>query len=149
MKATELAKLPLDKAAPLSLDVLMVYEDLGTGLRARQVLDGTVERLAADADVHVKLWRFDLLGEPSLCHQAVRDAAQADLVFVSAHGHSELPATVSLCLQRWLAHIDGKPCALVVSFDADAGDTPAVFRPRTLSRNRRLTPHQLPTLPSL
>ncbi len=76
---------------PLRLDVLAVYEDFATGLRARQTLDQTVQRLEADADVQVNLWRFDLLREPALRQQAAEEAAEADIVFVSMHGQSELP----------------------------------------------------------
>src|SRR5689334_25075739 len=78
----------------LKLNVLMVYEDLGTGVRARQTLDETLHRLAVDTDVHVKMWKFDLLREPSLHQQAVDEATEARVVFVSAHGREELPATV-------------------------------------------------------
>jgi hypothetical protein len=108
----------------LKLDVLLVYEDAGTGLRAKQALDQTMLRLAVDTDVHVNAWRFELLREPALHQQAVNEAAEAEIVFFSAHGSEELPATVSLWFQHWLARRGGEPCALVVSLDTRERETP-------------------------
>jgi hypothetical protein len=51
---------------PLKLDVMVVYEDFGTGLRARRALHQTAQQLAVEADLHVNLWNFGLLGEPLL-----------------------------------------------------------------------------------
>jgi hypothetical protein len=113
---------------PLRLRVLVIYEDLETGLRARQTLDHTVRQLAAEADAHVNLWRFDLLSEPRLRQRAAEEAAEADIVFCSAHGQRELPAIVNLWLQEWFGNKSGKPCALAVSLDAHAKDTPPATR---------------------
>ena len=118
-----MAKLPMADRA-LSLNALVLYEDFGTGLRAKQTLDGTVQRLVFDADVHVKLWRFDLLREPALYDQAASEVTEADIVFVSAHGQGELPVSVNGWLQHWLARKVGEPCALAMSLDAGAGETP-------------------------
>jgi hypothetical protein len=118
-----MAEIPLGNGA-LSLEVLVLYEDFGTGLRAKHTFDGTMQRLAFDADVHVKLWRFDLLGEPALYDQAASEASEADIVFVSAHGQGELPVSVTWWLQQWLVRKGGEPCALAVSLDAGAGETP-------------------------
>ena len=102
----------------------MVYEDVATGLRAKEALDQTMLRLTVDTDVHVNAWRFDLLCEPALHQQAVNEAAAAEIVFVSAHGREELPAAVRLWFHDWLARRGGEPCALAVSLDAEARETP-------------------------
>ncbi len=111
-------------AGPLKLDVLVAYEDFGAGLRVRQALDQTVQGLAVEADLHVNLWKFDLLREPAVYQQALNEAGGADIVFVSAHGRDPLPLSVRSWLQQWLEHKRCEPCALVVSLDADAGNTP-------------------------
>ena len=49
-----MAELLMDNGA-LSLNMLVLYEDFGTGLRAKQTFDRTVQGLAFDADVHIKL----------------------------------------------------------------------------------------------
>ena len=103
----------------------MVYEDLETGVRARQALDEALHRLAADADVHVRMWRFDLLGEPVSQQQAVNEASEGRIVFVSAHGSEEPPAGVRSWFEQWLSSKSDEPCALVVSTDTAAANTPA------------------------
>ena len=113
---------------PLKLDVLVVYEDLGTGLRARRALDQAAQRLEVEADFHVHLWKFELLRDPALFGQALTEAAKADIVFISAHGHAELPPSVSLWLRQSLTRKAGEPCALVVSLDTDARETPNANR---------------------
>jgi hypothetical protein len=109
---------------PQGLNVLMVYEDLETGVRARQALDEALHRLAADADVRVRMWRFDLLGEPASQQQAVNEASEGRIVFVSAHGSEELPAGVGSWFEQWLSSRSDKPCALVISIDVAAANTP-------------------------
>jgi hypothetical protein len=104
------------------LNVLLVYEDLGTGLRARWAFEQTARQLEGEAGFNVNLWKFDLLREPVLFQRAVNDAAKADIVFLSAHGHGVLPVAVDLWLKRWLERRGGEPCALVVLLDDVAGD---------------------------
>ncbi len=110
---------------PPQLNVLVVYEDLGTGLRARHTFDQAVGQLGLQADFHVNLWRFDLLREPALLERAADQAAQADIVFLSAHGPGGLPAAVTSWLKYWLARKGSGPRALAVSLDIGARDTAA------------------------
>ena len=112
----------------LQLDVLVVHEDFVTGLRARQALDQTAQLLAAEADLHFNLWNFGLLRESALYEHASNEAAKADIVFVSAHGQNELPASLRLWVQQWFARQRDGLCALVVSLDAEAGDSPGVIQ---------------------
>lgn len=107
------------------VDVLLVYEDFSTGLRARQVFEQVARQLELEADFNVDLWKFDLLREPALLEWAANEAVKADLVFLSAHGQGELPGTVNMWLRRWLERRGGEPCALVVLIDTLAGDTGA------------------------
>ena len=109
---------------PPRLDAVVVYEDLQTGLRARQTLDRLAHRLEADADSRVKLWRFDLLNDPSLRGRAAAEAADADIVFVSAHGREKLPAAVDSWLEEWLFRKGSDRSALVLSLGSDGQRTP-------------------------
>jgi hypothetical protein len=62
------------------------------------------------------MWKFDVLALPKLREMAARDAAEADIIIVSAHGAIELPTEVKLWAEEWLAekhHI----IALVGLFD--------------------------------
>jgi hypothetical protein len=112
-------------AAMGRLNVLLIYEDLSTGLRARWAFEQTARQLEGEADFYVDLWKFDLLCEPALLQRAANDAAKADIVFLSAHGQGELPGTVNVWLKQWLERRGGEPCALAVLLDEGAGDNAA------------------------
>ena len=104
------------------LDVLLVYEDLSTGLRARYAFEQVRRQLNPEADLNLHLWRFDLLRQPPLLERAAREAAKADVVFLSAHGQGELPGIVNSWLAQWAERRHGGPCALVVLLDTRGGD---------------------------
>jgi hypothetical protein len=115
---------PAREARP-GLDVLLMYEDLSTGLRARRLLDEVVTSLNLEVDFQANLWRFDLLGEPALLELAADEAAKADIVFVSAHGQHDLPAAIHLWFKQWLARKGREPCALAVVLDPSTKEAPA------------------------
>jgi uncharacterized protein YozE (UPF0346 family) len=108
------------------LDVLLAYEDFSTGLRARQSFEKVARQLELNAAFKVNLWRFDLLREPGFLERATTEAANADIVFLSAHGRGELPGMAKLWLEHWFERRGAEPCALVVLLDMLAGDTAAV-----------------------
>lgn len=106
----------------LSLDVLVVYDDLETGLKASQTLDRTMQRLETSVDMQVNFWRFDLFREPAFLQQVA--SQKADIVFFSTHGRAKLPATVDSWFREWFGRQRGEPRALAVWLDDKAKDTP-------------------------
>lgn len=107
---------------PLKLSVLVVYEDLATGLRAKRALDQFVEQLEKDGELEVDFWRCDLLREPALREQASSKAARSNILFVSAHRPVELPMLRSW-LQESLACQREEPRALALALDPSPQDT--------------------------
>ena len=101
------------------LDVFILYEDWGTGLRAKHSLDLLPEQIFANTQRRTKLWRLELLAEPLLSEQAVREAAAADVIILSFHGRSELPAQVRTWLNRWLACKEPRPYALALLLNSE------------------------------
>src|SRR5215472_3208286 len=99
---------------PRWLNAVVVYEDFATGLRARRTLEGLTQPLKADLGVRLNLWRFDLLREPPLRERVAQEAAEADVVFLSAHGRAELPVAVQQWLEDWFCRKGPEPCALAV-----------------------------------
>ena len=110
----------------LSLNVLMVYEDLETGLRARQSLERTLHRLDASVDIQIDLWRFDLFDRPAFLKHATEQ--NADIVVFSTHGQAQLPVTVDLWLREWFMRQGDEPRALAVLLDNQAMDLPGTSR---------------------
>jgi hypothetical protein len=101
-----------------ALNVMLLYEDAETGLRAKLSLAVVQERGLLETGFRTKLWRRDLLRTSGLCEQAAIEAAAADVIILSLHGHEGLPDEVTDWLSRWLAHKTDRPCALGVLLDA-------------------------------
>ena len=100
------------------LNVLILYEDFGTGLRAKRSLDLLPKRLAANATLSTKLWRIELLADPLFGEQAALEAAAADVIILSVHGRRGLPDPVRKWLNGWLVHKEPRPYALGVLLDS-------------------------------
>lgn len=100
------------------LNVVILYEDFGTGLRAKHSLDLLPKRLPPNAPLNTKLWRIELLADPLLGEQAALEAAVADVIIISLHGRRGLPDQVQQWLTRWLAHKEPRRYALGVLLDS-------------------------------
>lgn len=96
-----------------------MYEDLVTGFRARQCLDQELHFKGINADVHLTLWKLDLLNIPELYNQAVLAAAVAEVVIISLHGDRILEPATENWLTAWINQRDEKECALGILFDED------------------------------
>ena len=81
-----------------SVKVVIAYDNLDVAKRAEAVYDRLARRLRQTFEFQQRLWRFDVLEEDSLRAQAVRDAADADIVIVAMKDGSEVPEAV----RRWL-----------------------------------------------
>ncbi len=103
-----------------ALNVLLMYEDAETGLRATLSLAAVHRQASMEAGFRVKLWRCDMLRTPRLREQAARDAAAADVIIVSLHGLESLTAEFSVWLNQWLGRRRAQECALGVLLDESA-----------------------------
>ncbi len=110
--------------------MLLLYEDLGTALRAKHSLDLLPGQLGAAAGLDTRLWRLDLLGEPLLAEQAAIEAAEADVIVLSLHGRTALRAEVCHWLSRWLDRKEDRAYALAAFLDPEpsqpGSDNPVV-----------------------
>ncbi len=108
-------------AAPVKpvLKVLLLYEDLGTALRAKHSVDLLPGQLGAETRLDTRLWRLDLLGEPLLAEQAAIEAAAADVIILSLHGRNELRAEARDWLSSWLNRKEDRPYALAALLDPE------------------------------
>ena len=115
---------PERSAAPgkRGVDVLLLYEDLGTALRAKQSLDRLPDQLGLEAGWGTRVWRLDLLGEPLLAEQAAIEAAAADVIILSLHGRTALRAEARDWLSRWLDHKEDRPYALAALLDPEPAE---------------------------
>jgi len=100
-----------------TLNVVIAYEDLETGKRAKKIYDFLVENLGHDCQFTNQMWKFEVLGIPKLGEMAAQDAMMADIVIISCHG-AELPSDFKDWVELWAAE-PNHPIALVALFDYD------------------------------
>lgn len=110
----------------LNLDVLVLYDDLQTGLRASQSLHRALHELEPPVDIRVNFLRADLFSDPALLPQLT--ARSADIVFVSTHAQARLPANLDSWLRDWFDRQTGKPRALAVLVDERSANSPGAAR---------------------
>jgi len=112
---------PDDSDAPVKpvLNVLLLYEDFGTALRAKHSLDLLPVSFITEAGMRTNLWRLDLLSEPLFKERAAIEAAAADLIVLSVHGRCKLRIEAREWLNRWLDHKEARPYALAVLLDPE------------------------------
>jgi len=103
----------------LTLDAVMLYEDLGAGLRGKGLLDCAARLFPGTPHFNLAIWRFDVLRAAIVRELALHTAAVADIVMLSANGHRALPKVVKLWLRQWLGQKSDEPCALMVSLNED------------------------------
>lgn len=102
------ANAPCHPLAPL-----IIYDDLLASHRARQLIASITHSSEEAAEVRPAFWCFDLLEHPSGRCQALADAADANLLIVSASGQSAFPPPVTGWLKACLAEKQGTGTAVV------------------------------------
>jgi hypothetical protein len=111
------------RSPPAPFNVVIIYEDFGTGKRAKKGLDHVTEELGDDLEFRYTMWRFDVLQDPKLNVLAIPALAEADLLIISLRGEGQLPAKIRVLISEWLGNKSNSDCALVVVFEGTATDT--------------------------
>jgi hypothetical protein len=114
-----------DSGQDLQLHVLLLYEDLETGLRARLLFDQTMSQLGFKLDYDLVPWRAEILRHPHFFNEATRELEKTDILLISTHGNEAWPLSIWQYFLLWLSDRGRNPSALVVSFDSRAMCIPA------------------------
>jgi hypothetical protein len=118
MQTARLPSIPAHEAdAPADFNVVIAYEDFETGKHAKKTYDFLVEHLGDECRFNNQMWKFDVLGVSKLREMAAKDAAEADIIIVSAHGNSDLPSEVKAWMELWITE-PSRAIALVGLFGA-------------------------------
>lgn len=98
---------------PTLFNVVVMYEDVQTGRRAKKGLDYVAEELGNDLEFRRSMWRLDALQEPTLNAMAMPALAEADLLIISLRGDSQLPSKIRALIDKRLAQTTNHDCAVV------------------------------------
>jgi hypothetical protein len=111
------------QSTPTPFNVLIMYEDFGTGKRAKEGIDYVVEELGNEFDFRHSMWRLDILQDPKLNILADPALAEADLLIISLRGEAQIPAKIRVLIDTWLAERTNRDGALVALFEAKGSAT--------------------------
>jgi hypothetical protein len=84
------------------LDVLIVYDSVRSGKRAKELCDRLAQQLPPDRKLSFSLWSLSALQLPTLAQAAASAAECAALLIVAVNGEKALPRPVRNCLY-WCA----------------------------------------------
>ena len=117
MSKTIETKAENDALAEWKVNILLVYEDSETGLRAKRSLLGLQTLGLAASSMRTRLWRRELLGTELLRQQAAREAVGSDVIIISLHGDQPIPQEIAQWLDSWLERKEARPYAIGVLLD--------------------------------
>jgi hypothetical protein len=81
-------------------DVLIVYDNVRAGKRAKELCDRLGQRLVPDSALNFSAWSLSALGLPPVAQAAAREAESAALLIVAINGDKNLPQAVKNGLHR-------------------------------------------------
>jgi hypothetical protein len=83
-------------------EVLIVYDDVRAGKRAKELCDRLGQQLAPSRELNLSVWSLSALELPSVARVVAREAERASLLIVAIKGDKRLPQPVKNCL-HWCA----------------------------------------------
>ena len=101
------------------LEVSLAYQDLVSGLRARQFLYDVLNQCQMQVEFSLALWNLTSFHLPEIQEQAIANACKANLILLSIRGDCQLEADTENWLSRWVARRDEEECALAVLIGSD------------------------------
>jgi hypothetical protein len=97
-----------------SLDVLIVYDSVRSGKRAKELCDRLGQRLAPDCILNVGVWSLSALQLlPAMAQAAASEAEHFALLIVAINGDRTLPGPIKSFLHRCARAIHAADGALV------------------------------------
>ena len=95
-----------------SSDVLIVYDSVRSGKRAKELFD----RLGQHCELSLSVWSLSALRLPALARAAAHEAGRAILLIVAVDGDEMLPRHVKTCLHKCARAIHAADGALLAQF---------------------------------
>lgn len=103
-----------------AIRIVVAYEDVSGAKMAKCVLDHISEKVDAESRILLLFWKFTMLERINAREQAAREAAEADIIWISAGRNGELPLPVKAWVERSVGQRKRKPGALVLMRDSAA-----------------------------
>jgi hypothetical protein len=102
---------------PKRVVAVAAYEDAQTDARVNDFCQGLGRHLGEKCEIVKQMWLFSELRVPSLRTIAAGEAAQADMVIVSARHAQGFSEEVKDWIELWLGNKRKRPAVLLALFD--------------------------------
>ncbi len=93
--------------SPASLSVVVAYDDVYSGIEAKDIGDLLARQLAPACEIKISLWGLAALQFPELEQMAAEEAKEADLLIVAVNGGECLRPRVKICFSQ--CHTERRP----------------------------------------
>jgi hypothetical protein len=88
--------------------VVIAYEDAASRNSAVQLCGRVFQSFSGDLEFQADWWAFKYLDTPELGTQAVDEAADSDLLIISADSRGEFPQAIKYWFERWLSKLSSR-----------------------------------------
>jgi hypothetical protein len=107
----------------ISFNVLVAYEDVTSGLQAKELLERMTRTLPSEDSgwFRCAMWKFNSRMTPARIKVAARQAMIADLIIIATHEREKVPLAIEEWVGLWLPRKAGHPCALVALLEPQGG----------------------------
>ena len=112
------------------MKALIIYDDFAGAVRASAALHHATLIANVNADWDLRPWRTDVLRVPSAADEALKEAADADLIVFAGSRAYSLPAWLKEWLKRWVMRRQFEDVALAMIRGAGTLAVPAVAQLR-------------------
>ena len=117
MSATMISeKTVFEKAA----NAVIIYDDFGSATEANAMLERAFHRAGDMEEWNVKPWRLDLLNQPSIAAEALKDTEDAHLIVFALRPDRPYPAWLFDWLEKWAAQRRVGQAALAVFINSNS-----------------------------
>lgn len=99
-----------------SLNVLVAYDNLRSGIKAKNLCDRLTRYLDPPCELRISFWSFSALQLPHLARTAEEEAAQTHLLIVAINGDGDLRPRVKSWFSRCFRRIRSNGGALTAQF---------------------------------
>src|SRR6266436_4907471 len=96
------------------MNVLIIYDNFSSATTAVATLKPATQRDELNAQWNIKAWRVDVLRLPLAADEALKEAADADLIVFAGPQAYQLPSWLKAWLERLATHRQVRDLALAV-----------------------------------
>lgn len=97
-----------------TFNVVVAYDDVAMGVRAKHVLDFVTQTLGPDCHPVVNIWKFNMLNLPELADSAVLKAIVAHMIILALCEDNGIPPTTKTWIETWLPRRASATGALIL-----------------------------------